>query len=397
MNADARLSRAEAMDLLQTFPDEPPPPRRAEGGRRLTVTSGQDFIARQFVDPPWLVENIVPAGGCSIIGALPKSTKSWLALDLALAVADGGEFLGKPVEQSGNVLLLDAETPPQQLQERIRQLAAGRMVGADTLNRLRIVDRTRIDLGSADDLAEIHGIIAEHDPVLIVLDPLREFHQRDENSASEMSPLLGALREWTHAGAALAIVHHGVKSDTTGRRRGAGLRGSSAIWGWYDSAVFVRRDEQDIEVAFESRYCIDQPVLNVRLEIDTARIVPTARIKVLGLPAFRAVKATEALDMLQRHPEGMRQGDIARALRASGVATRAICEELQAQGYATRQTVGRAAVWTASKPHRDSTGLDGTPAVCRDSAASRTVPRSPEQPENGHNTHTGQGVVYGTE
>lgn len=73
--------------------------------------------------PPmkWAIEGIVPEGACILAGA-PKIGKSWLAFDLALAVAHGGVALGKiPVEQ-GKVLYLALEDGKRRLQSRLLQL-----------------------------------------------------------------------------------------------------------------------------------------------------------------------------------------------------------------------------------------------------------------------------------
>ena len=51
---------------------------------------------------------------------LPKSCKTWLALEMAVAVASGRPCLGRfPVPRPGPVLLFGAEDAPHQLKGRI--------------------------------------------------------------------------------------------------------------------------------------------------------------------------------------------------------------------------------------------------------------------------------------
>jgi hypothetical protein len=69
---------------------------------------------RQFV--PGLV-----CEGLTVLAGAPKAGKSWLALDMALSVADGRRFLGVQTNQAG-VLYLALEDSHRRLQDRTRQI-----------------------------------------------------------------------------------------------------------------------------------------------------------------------------------------------------------------------------------------------------------------------------------
>ena len=56
-----------------------------------------------------------------MLAGRPKAGKSWLALNLAEAIANGGKVLGVDVEQ-GDVLYLALEDNPRRLQQRLDQL-----------------------------------------------------------------------------------------------------------------------------------------------------------------------------------------------------------------------------------------------------------------------------------
>jgi predicted ATP-dependent serine protease len=47
-----------------------------------------------------IVEGLI-SKGLTILGGSPKIGKSWLALDLAISVANGSPFLGKSVQKTG--------------------------------------------------------------------------------------------------------------------------------------------------------------------------------------------------------------------------------------------------------------------------------------------------------
>ena len=78
---------------------------------------------------------------------------------------------------------------------------------------------------------------ARQEPVLIV-DSMIRFHTADENSATQMAPVMASLRELATAGASVVILHHKSKSETSS------YRGSSDIVAGADAAfALVKRDE----------------------------------------------------------------------------------------------------------------------------------------------------------
>ena len=56
--------------------------------------------------PPmkWLIDDLLPVGGVVMLSAKPKMGKSFLAIQLALSVASGGEFLGFQAHKRRNNL-----------------------------------------------------------------------------------------------------------------------------------------------------------------------------------------------------------------------------------------------------------------------------------------------------
>ncbi len=79
-----------------------------------------DLIDTEFAPPKWVVPDLLPVGLASLAGR-PKVGKSWLALQLSVAVAAGGYFLDRQVE-SGNVLYLALEDSPRRLKLRLERL-----------------------------------------------------------------------------------------------------------------------------------------------------------------------------------------------------------------------------------------------------------------------------------
>lgn len=91
---------------------------------RRTSYTAQELLGTDFPEPRFAVPGLVPEGLNFFAGA-PKLGKSWLALNLALAVAAGGRALGKIPVERGEVLYLALEDPPRRLKQRIKIALGG--------------------------------------------------------------------------------------------------------------------------------------------------------------------------------------------------------------------------------------------------------------------------------
>ncbi len=97
---------------------------RIAGARRLPTFSAFDLGREEFPPIRFVVPGYLPEG-CTILAGRPKLGKSWLALDMALAVANGGRCLGTDCDP-GAVLYLALEDNRRRLQSRLQKLAPAR-------------------------------------------------------------------------------------------------------------------------------------------------------------------------------------------------------------------------------------------------------------------------------
>lgn len=84
------------------------------------VPSMADLQKRTFKEPNWVIPNVLPTGTI-LLAARPKMRKTFLALQLALAVCGGRRFLDWKCEQ-GDVLFLGLEDNERRLKSRIKLL-----------------------------------------------------------------------------------------------------------------------------------------------------------------------------------------------------------------------------------------------------------------------------------
>jgi RecA-family ATPase len=178
----------------------------------------------------WLIDRLWMAEAVGFLGAPPKSLKTWLALEMAVAVASGLPCLGTfSVSNPGPVLLYAAEDSVSAVRARLESIACHHRIALNQL-ALWVITAAMLRLDRPDDQQKLEATVAHYQPRLLVLDPLIRLHQLDENAAGPMAALLGFLRSLQRkTSMAIALVHHTRKNSAAA---GYTLRGSSDFYAW---------------------------------------------------------------------------------------------------------------------------------------------------------------------
>jgi hypothetical protein len=212
-----------------------------------------DALAPAPREPHWLVEGLWADQAVGIVGGEPKCGKTFLALDLALAVASGAPALRHfPVPKPGPVLLFCAEDPPDTVRRRLDGIAAAAGVALTGLE-LHLITAAYLRLDSPTHRQALRESVEALRPRLLVLDPFVRLHRIDENAAQQVAPLLAYLRHLQRLfHTAVLLVHHARKGGAS-LRAGQALRGSSELHAWGDSNLYLRRRHERIVLHVEHR------------------------------------------------------------------------------------------------------------------------------------------------
>jgi hypothetical protein len=200
----------------------------------------------------FLIDELWGEQAVGIVGGEPKCCKSFLALDLAVAVASGRPALRRfAVTEPGPVLLYAAEDALHVVRERLVGICAAAGIELDAL-ALHVITAPSLRLDHEPDCDALRETVARLRPRLLVLDPFVRLHRVNENAADEVAPLLAYLRELqrTH-GCAVLLVHHARKGGHA--RAGQALRGSSELHAWGDSNLYLRRNGERLMMMIEHR------------------------------------------------------------------------------------------------------------------------------------------------
>jgi hypothetical protein len=203
---------------------------------------------------PWLIDQLWTAQAVGIIGGTPKSYKTWMALEMAVSVASGSACLARfAVPSPGPVLLYAAEDSESALRSRLESLARHHGLDLAYLD-IRVITADSLRLDRTADQDRLEATLTLHRPVLLILDPLVRLHAIDENAAGEIAALLGYLRLLQRkTGSAIALVHHARKNVSANGGAGYSLRGSSDLYAWVDSFLYLRRHHGQLMLSAEHR------------------------------------------------------------------------------------------------------------------------------------------------
>ncbi|GLO06416.1 hypothetical protein PPUJ20005_03840 [Pseudomonas putida] len=184
----------------------------------------------------YIFEGLIEKGDQWIISGAPKSGKSRLALQLAIAASEGVDFLGYKCPSKVKVLYVDLELSARVSSSRIY---AAYNCEADTLlknNQLFVCsDYKQIDVNSTSDCTMVEELIGWINPDLIVWDVLARMHVADENSNIAMLQVMQNVRRLSK-GVAHVIVHH-ARKEKYGNGGAKSIRGASSIHGEADGVM----------------------------------------------------------------------------------------------------------------------------------------------------------------
>ena len=221
-------------DIESAVSSARPVPIRADERTRhfgtFSFMSAEDLLTASDEGVAWLVDDMLSAGGLSMLVAKPKVGKSTLARTLAVKVAQGAPWLGRAVQQ-GPVLYIALEEQRAVVAEHFRAMGVG---AGDALS-------VYVGPPPANAVDALIGACkADPRPALVIVDPLFRVVQIDDGNdyakvTAALAPLVDLARE---TGAHVLTVHHGRKS---GGDAGDETLGSTGLLGAVDCHLSLKR------------------------------------------------------------------------------------------------------------------------------------------------------------
>lgn len=182
--------------------------------------------------PPvrYIVDKIILERGITILGGEPGEGKSLLALDLAISISTGSDFLGYKTTESP-VFYIDEENDLSLIKTRSKRLFNGKNKKIEINNNLIIYNFNNLIISNnKNNLVTIHDLIPDIEkfrPKLLIFDSLVRFIEGDENSSNDMKLIKDILTPIILKYDLSVLLLHHQKKGSNGHK--SDLRGSGDI------------------------------------------------------------------------------------------------------------------------------------------------------------------------
>lgn len=244
---------------------EPDPETETEAGRFPRQYTADQLEHAVFPPIKYVVPGLV-AEGLTILAARPKLGKSWMGLDLSIAISYGGFALGNIAVEQGDVLYCALEDNERRLQKRMRTM----LRTAGWPKRLTIWhEMPRLDEGGIEALeAWIKSVPKGR---LVILDTWAKVRgarsARDTTYEGDYAALAALHKLASDYGIAIVVIHHTRKAESD--EAIDSISGTLGLAGAADAVIVITRtpkgttlyatgrdiEEQEIAVEFEKDLC----------------------------------------------------------------------------------------------------------------------------------------------
>lgn len=205
---------------------------------RITKKDPVAWVGKSLVEilaedkPPFVIQDFLPTGGVAMISAPPKARKSWAVMQMAYSVATGSQWLGFDVPEAKKVMYVQAELPNWIVAERFKQ-----MYGDVTLDNIQFFHVAGANLLDEDDMGGLLMAVDDFKPDLVIIDPVANFWQGDENSSSSVNQLFDQIARLQALKVSVVMVHHSRKTEQNERLSPQHQRGSNVFFARPDAVM----------------------------------------------------------------------------------------------------------------------------------------------------------------
>ena len=202
-----------------------------------------DLIGKEFKPIQWTIPSFLPEG-LTILSGPPKIGKSWLVMDLGIAVSSGGHALGHFKAEQGAVLLLSLEDNERRLQSRL-SIRLKNDPGVNLSSFHALTSWERLDNGGLEAL----DAWLQENPTckLVVIDTIQKIKakptNKNGNAYENDYEAYGALQRLAlERQCCILLIHHNRKSASRNEDDPLeAISGSIGITGAMDTIMMLTR------------------------------------------------------------------------------------------------------------------------------------------------------------
>lgn len=211
--------------------------------KKLELISSVEIMNTPMKKQRFIVDRMIYPG-IHILSGDPKIGKSWMMLDMCLAVAKGEDFLGRKTEQ-GQVVYMALEDTFVSLQSRMYELT-----DEPSENLFFTLLANSIGSGLEEDLQECKKMFP--DLKMIVIDTLQKIRNNIDTKYGADYQELSILKSIAdHLGVAIVLVHHNRKARDSNPNNL--ISGTNGIAGCADGLLVFTRNGENAKLHISGR------------------------------------------------------------------------------------------------------------------------------------------------
>lgn len=311
--------------------------------------TAQEILRTEYPDLPWVVPGLIPVG-LTLLASQPKMGKSWLCLNLAVAVATGGKVLGHIDVTPQEVLYIALEDTLRRIKSRLQMFCKEN----PSLSRLRVL--TKWPQVNGGGLTALKDWMEDNPKTrLIIIDTLariRGFRRSGSTYDADYKEITKFKALTDEYGISIILVHHMRKSaatDVVDR-----VSGSTGLTAAADNVALLLRNRSQAEATLNlySRDVEDQK-LALRFEAGSGSWIIMGKAEEYRLTRERQ----EIIDLLRREGRSCKLKDITEALGKKKPNVSNLLNSLKGQGLVEKEEYGK------YRLKAESSGEPGTDTV----------------------------------
>ncbi|MFM7011067.1 MAG: AAA family ATPase [Betaproteobacteria bacterium] len=215
---------------------------------------------RELPRMAWVVQDVLPKEGIAVIYGDTKTGKSFLAIDLLVAIAEGRDWFGYQTEVvPATYIALEGQAGVSQ---RVHAVGVRRGEPSESF-RVIVQDLSLANPADVDALGDCLLQSGRRDGVVIIDTLARAALGLDENSSKDMGLIInGANTLQKMVGGLVVLVHH------TGKDGSKGPRGHSSFMAALDAAIRVdKKAKRRIWTLDKAKDAVDGKEHDFELEV----------------------------------------------------------------------------------------------------------------------------------
>jgi hypothetical protein len=206
------------------------------------VESILDFRARDVKDRDIFMEYWLEREGLTILASEHKTGKSILAMNVAISLALGQDFLDFKIPSARKVLLVQQEISEPAMKDRVEKMLTPGLKGE--LANLIFFNRQEqtLKISKPQDREILNKIVQDRKIDLVIFDPLAILHEKKESDNSDMSVILDYFAELMKKySIGILVIHHFKKPSQKEKQDSYAMRGASVLGDRPDSIIVSTR------------------------------------------------------------------------------------------------------------------------------------------------------------